>query len=128
MLRHIGQPLARGHMRSPYPFRGRERTEIAAPTSDHSQGQQQQMTQAVELPISSTRAGEQRLVFGVCVAHFSSHYFMLLIAPLFLFIRADYDVTYTELGLALTVFAVASALLQTPVGFLVDRIGARVNL
>ena len=86
------------------------------------------MTQAVELPISATRAGEQRLVFSVCVAHFASHYFMLLIPPLFLFIRADYNVTYTELGLALTAFAVASALLQTPVGFLVDHIGARINL
>jgi MFS transporter, FSR family, fosmidomycin resistance protein len=86
------------------------------------------MTQTVELPISATRAGEQRLVLGVCVAHFSSHYFMLLIAPLFPFIRAAYGVSYTELGLALTVFAVASAMLQTPVGFLVDRIGARVML
>ena len=53
---------------------------------------------------------------------------MLLIAPLFPFIRADYGVSYTELGLALTVFNVASAVLQTPVGFLVDRIGARVML
>jgi FSR family fosmidomycin resistance protein-like MFS transporter len=86
------------------------------------------MTQATELPFSATRAGEQRLVLGVCVAHFSSHYFMLLIAPLFPFIRAAYGVSYTELGLALTVFAVASAALQTPVGFLVDRIGARVML
>ena len=53
---------------------------------------------------------------------------MLLLAPLFPFIRADYGVSYTELGLALTVFDVASAMLQTPAGFLVDRIGARVML
>ena len=53
---------------------------------------------------------------------------MLLLAPLFPFIRADYGVSYTELGLALTVFNVVSAVLQTPAGFLVDRIGARFML
>ena len=36
--------------------------------------------------------------------------------------------SYTELGLALTAFNVVSAVLQTPAGFLVDRIGARINL
>ncbi len=48
-----------------------------------------------------------------------------MLAPLFVFIRADFNVSYTELALALTVFNVVSGLLQTPVGFLVDRIGAR---
>ena len=86
------------------------------------------MTQATELPLGTTRASEHRLIAGVCVAHFVSHYYMLLLAPLFLFIRADYGVSYTELGLALTAFNVVSAVLQTPVGFLVDRIGARINL
>src|SRR6202034_4663112 len=53
---------------------------------------------------------------------------MLMLAPLFVFIRADFNVSYTELALALTVFNVVSGVLQTPVGFLVDRIGARVVL
>ncbi|HTV27436.1 MAG TPA: MFS transporter [Xanthobacteraceae bacterium] len=57
-----------------------------------------------------------------------SHYYMLLLAPLFMFVRADFNVTYTELALALTVFNVVSGLLQTPIGFLVDRIGARTVL
>ena len=39
--------------------------------------------------------------------------------------RADYGVSYTELGLALAAFNVVSAALQTPAGFLVDRL-ARV--
>jgi sugar phosphate permease len=53
---------------------------------------------------------------------------MLLLAPLFAFIRADFKVSYTELALALTVFNVVSAVLQTPIGFVVDRIGARFVL
>ena len=30
-----------------------------------------------------------------------SHYYMLMLAPLFVFIRADFNVSYTELALAL---------------------------
>ena len=79
----------------------------------------QAMTAATILP------AELRLIAGVCAAHFMSHYFMLMLAPLLAFIRDDFNVSYIQLALALTVFNVVSALLQTPVGFLVDRVGAR---
>jgi MFS transporter, FSR family, fosmidomycin resistance protein len=85
------------------------------------------MTPVTEI-LTPARTSETRLIAGVCFAHPVSHYYMVLLAPLFLFIRADYGVTYTQLGLALTAFNVVSAVLQTPVGFVVDRIGARVNL
>jgi MFS transporter, FSR family, fosmidomycin resistance protein len=85
------------------------------------------MTQAAEA-LTATRASETKLVAGVCFAHLVSHYYMLTLAPLFAFIRADFGVTYTELSLALTAFNVASAVLQTPVGFFIDRTGARINL
>jgi len=84
------------------------------------------MTQAIELPVSIDRASERRLVGGVCFAHLVSHYYITLLAPLFLFVREDYGVTYTELGLALTAFNVLSTALQTPTGFLVDRVSARM--
>jgi MFS transporter, FSR family, fosmidomycin resistance protein len=84
------------------------------------------MTQATDiLPAGASQA---KLVGGVCLAHMVSHYNMVLLAPLFVFIRADYGVSYTELGLALTVFSLVSTLLQTPVGFLVDRTDARLCL
>jgi MFS transporter, FSR family, fosmidomycin resistance protein len=82
------------------------------------------MTPVTEI-LTPTRASEARLIAGVCGAHLVSHYYMVLLAPLFIFIRADYGVSYTELGLALTAFNVVSAVLQTPMGFLVDRLGAR---
>jgi MFS family permease len=84
------------------------------------------MTQAIELPLSSERASERRLVGGVCFAHLVSHYYITLLAPLFLFVREDYGVSYTELGLALTAFNALSTVLQTPTGFLVDRVSARM--
>jgi MFS transporter, FSR family, fosmidomycin resistance protein len=81
------------------------------------------MTQAISVPAG--RFGEMRVVAPVCAAHFLSHYYMIILAPLFAFVRADYGVSYTDLALALTAFNLVSAVLQTPTGFLVDRIGAR---
>jgi MFS family permease len=84
------------------------------------------MTQAIS--VRPIRSSESRLIAAVCAAHMMSHYYMLLLAPLFAFVRADFNVSYTELALALTTFNVVSGLLQTPVGFLVDRVGARIVL
>jgi len=84
------------------------------------------MTQAFS--VRAMRPAESRLIAAVCGAHMMSHYYMLMLAPLLAFIRDDFNVSYTELALALTVFNVVSGLLQTPVGFLVDRIGARIVL
>jgi MFS family permease len=84
------------------------------------------MTQAIAVPAG--RFGELRVVAPICAAHFVSHYYMIMLAPLFAFVRADYGVSYTDLALAITAFNVVSAVLQTPAGFLVDRIGPRIVL
>jgi FSR family fosmidomycin resistance protein-like MFS transporter len=84
------------------------------------------MTQAISVP--ARRFGELRVVGPIYAAHFVSHYYMIMLAPLFAFVRADYGVSYRDLALALTAFNVVSAVLQTPAGFLVDRIGARIVL
>ena len=82
------------------------------------------MTQAAEILVPA-RASEDKLIAGVCIAHFVSHYYMMLLAPLFVFIKDDYGVTYTELSLALAAFGVVSSVLQTPVGFFFDPVGTR---
>jgi len=82
------------------------------------------MTQATETLLART-ANDTRLVASISAAHFVSHYYILLLPPLFAFVRADYGVSYTKLGLALAAFNGVSAVLQTPTGFLVDRFGAR---
>ena len=84
------------------------------------------MTQTIS--VRTFRPAESRLIAAVCGAHMMSHYYMLMLAPLLAFVRNDFKVSYTELALAVTVFNVVSGLLQTPVGFIVDRIGARVVL
>ena len=85
------------------------------------------MTQATEI-LRESRAPYLRLVGAICAAHFVSHYYILLLAPLLPFVRAEYGVSYTEIGLALALFNIVSTVLTTPVGFLVDRLGARVLL
>jgi FSR family fosmidomycin resistance protein-like MFS transporter len=85
------------------------------------------MSQATEI-LGVTRAPHARVVGVVSAAHFVSHYYIIILAPLLPFVRADYDVSYTEIGLALAAFNVVSAALQTPAGFLVDRLGARILL
>jgi MFS family permease len=73
----------------------------------------------------SNRSHEWRIISSIGAAHFVSHYYGLVLPPLFAFVRADFGVSYTELGLAIATFNVVSAALQTPAGFLVDRLGAR---
>lgn len=82
------------------------------------------MTQATET-LGARPASYGRVLGAVSAAHFVSHYYILLLAPLLPFVRAEYNVSYTEIGLAFAAFNVVSAALQTPAGFLVDRLGAR---
>jgi MFS family permease len=82
------------------------------------------MTQATDtLPVS--RAPHVRVIGVVSAAHFVSHYYIILLAPLLPFVRDEYGVSYTEIGFAFAAFNIVSAALQTPAGFLVDRLGAR---
>jgi FSR family fosmidomycin resistance protein-like MFS transporter len=86
------------------------------------------MTAAPDLPYTTEQANDARAIVSVSAAHFVSHVYILLLPPLFEVIRADYQVSYTELGLALVAFNALTAIFQTPAGFLVDRIGARIVL
>ena len=61
-------------------------------------------------------------------AHFVSHVYIMLLPPILVLVKDHFGVDYTEIALAITAYNVMSALLQTPAGFLVDRIGARVML
>ena len=59
------------------------------------------------------------------LAHGTSHFFQLMLPPLFPWIAAGLALSHTLLGALLTVFYVVSCLGQTAAGFAVDRFGAR---
>ena len=75
-----------------------------------------------------TRSTDVRVIGLVSAAHFVSHVYILVLPPVFPFVRAEFNVSYTELGLVIALFNVLSAVLQTPAGFLVDRTSARTVL
>ncbi len=57
--------------------------------------------------------------------HFLSHFYQLCLPPLFIAWQKAFDVSFAELGLVMAVMSAAAAVTQTPMGFLVDRYGAR---
>lgn len=57
--------------------------------------------------------------------HAFSHFFQLVLPPLFPFIKDDIGVSYAALGFTITVFYTVSAICQVFAGFAVDRFGAR---
>lgn len=59
------------------------------------------------------------------LAHGTSHFFHMLLPPLFPAFIADFGLSYSELGLLVTTFFVISGVGQALAGFVVDRIGAR---
>jgi MFS family permease len=76
-------------------------------------------------PATAMAAGEMQTLAVVSAAHFVSHLHIFTIPVLVPLLKQRLDVSFTEVGLAITVFNVMSALTQAPMGFLVDRIGAR---
>jgi MFS transporter, FSR family, fosmidomycin resistance protein len=74
---------------------------------------------------ASARASDVRVISLLSLAHGSSHFFHLILPPLFPWLKAEFALSYAELGLLMSVFFVVSCIVQAASGFLVDRIGAR---
>jgi FSR family fosmidomycin resistance protein-like MFS transporter len=68
---------------------------------------------------------DNRVNMLIGTGHFLSHFYGLCLPPMFLFWQGAFQVSYAQLGLAVMLMAGTTAVLQTPVGFLVDRHGAR---
>ena len=71
------------------------------------------------------RASDVRVIGLISLAHGSSHFFHLILPPMFPWLKAEFGFNYAELGLLMTIFFVVSCIVQASSGFLVDRIGAR---
>jgi predicted MFS family arabinose efflux permease len=65
------------------------------------------------------------VLLQVSVAHFVSHIHLLAVPALLPLLPEALNVSYVELGAAISIFSIVSVLIQTPLGFAVDRFGAR---
>ena len=71
---------------------------------------------------------ERKIVGVVGAAHFYSHFYFLVLPLMFPILYDVYGIGYTELGIGYAVFSAATLICQTPIGFIVDRYGARLIL
>lgn len=69
-----------------------------------------------------------RVIGLIGTGHFLSHFYMVVLPVLFPVLALSMDVSFTELGLAITAFSIGSGIFQAPVGFAVDRYGAKAIL
>jgi MFS family permease len=85
-------------------------------------------TETSDNNIAVQTSSTARILAAICVAHLVSHFHMLVLPPLFPFLKDQLHVSYIDLGFALTLFGIVSAVTQAPVGMLVDQLGARMVL
>ena len=68
------------------------------------------------------------LLAQVSTAHLVSHLHIMAVPALLPVLPGAMEVSFVELGFAIGLFNIVSALVQAPLGFLVDRLGARQML
>ncbi len=68
---------------------------------------------------------DAKVIGLVGLAHASSHFGHLLLPLMFPVFKQEFGLSYSELGLLMTVFFVVSGVGQATSGFVVDRLGAR---
>lgn len=71
------------------------------------------------------RRSDTAVISTVGIVHAISHFFQLVLPPLFPWLMQEFSLSFTSIGLTMTVFFVISGTGQALAGFAVDRFGAR---
>ena len=81
------------------------------------------------MTVTAPNIGRDARVIGLIGSgHFMSHFYIFALPPLFPILKQEMGIGYASLGLILTAFHAASGAAQLPIGFVVDRVGARAIL
>ncbi len=75
--------------------------------------------------LSPPLARDAEVIGLVGLAHGTSHFFHLMLPPLFPWLMRDFGLNFTQVGFLMTVFFIVSGIGQALAGFVVDRFGAR---
>lgn len=70
-------------------------------------------------------AQDAKIIGLIGLAHGTSHFFHMLLPPLFPWFIKEFSLSYAELGVLVSVFFAVSGLGQAMAGFVVDKVGAR---
>src|SRR5258708_7029987 len=73
--------------------------------------------------VENTLRGDATVISLVGFAHGTSHFFHFVLPPLFPWLMREFDLTFTQVGAAMTVFFVVSGIGHALAGFVVDRVG-----
>jgi MFS family permease len=79
-------------------------------------------------PLTAAPNRDVKVMTLIGIGHFLSHFYIMALPPLFPVLKEAFQVSYLQLGLALGILNLTTALTQAPVGFLVDRLGPRAIL
>ena len=82
------------------------------------------MNRSLAAPESSFRA-DATTISVVGLAHATSHFFQLLLPPLFPWLATEFSLSFAQLGTLASLFYLVSAFGQAAAGFIVDKVGAR---
>lgn len=83
------------------------------------------MSTPMPAPDAPAKRQDAATIGLIGLAHGTSHFHHLLLAPLFPVFMREFGLHYAEMGLLVSVFFVISGVGQALAGFVVDRIGAR---
>ncbi len=73
---------------------------------------------------AATLRHDATVISLVGFSHGTSHFFHFVIPSLFPWLMSEFGLTFTQAGVAMTVFFVVSGIGQALAGFVVDRVGA----
>jgi MFS family permease len=74
-------------------------------------------------PAANSLRADATIISLVGFAHATSHFFHFVLPPLFPWLMVEFGLSFTQVGLAMTVFFVVSGIGQALAGFVVDRVG-----
>ena len=74
--------------------------------------------------LSARRRHDVGVISTIGTGHFFAHFYILALPPLFPILTDGLGFSYTQLGIGLAALNLATALVQVPVGIIVDRFGA----